>query len=66
MQMSQRKEIREKYHLTGNCCGDCLKAVFCTCCDLMQADNEVRAKSKSMGVVNEATYRKPEGMVYGP
>jgi len=66
MQMSQRKEVREKYQLTGSCCGDCLRAFCWTFCDLMQADNEVQANSRSMVLANEAAYGEPEGMVYGP
>ncbi|KAF2873912.1 PLAC8 family-domain-containing protein [Massariosphaeria phaeospora] len=38
--MIQRGEMRAKYHLKGNACGDCLCACCCTPCDLTQQDKE--------------------------
>jgi len=67
MRMRQRREIRKKYNLTGNCCGDCLRICCCSCCELMQADNEVRAKKeRTAPAPSEAGYRRPDGMTYGP
>ncbi|KAF2204333.1 PLAC8-domain-containing protein [Delitschia confertaspora ATCC 74209] len=38
--MLERGDLREKYHLKGNGCTDCLCACCCAPCDLTQQDKE--------------------------
>lgn len=40
--MMQRSDLREKYGIEGNCCGDCCSAFCCPVCDLVQAEKEVK------------------------
>lgn len=40
--MMQRSDLREKYGIKGNCCGDCCSAFCCPVCDLVQAEKEVK------------------------
>jgi hypothetical protein len=63
MQMIQRKEIRQKYRLEGDICGDCLKAFCCTCCEIIQSENEVKSRQEQQEPMM-AGYQKPVGMEY--
>ncbi|KAH8744915.1 hypothetical protein F5883DRAFT_439401 [Diaporthe sp. PMI_573] len=36
LQCIRRGEIREKYHMEKNCCGDCMVSLCCHCCAVVR------------------------------
>ncbi|PVH68009.1 hypothetical protein DL98DRAFT_389241, partial [Cadophora sp. DSE1049] len=42
----QRAEIRRTFKLGGNGCLDCLGTWLCTCCTVVQQENEVRERAE--------------------
>ncbi|KAF2439427.1 PLAC8-domain-containing protein [Karstenula rhodostoma CBS 690.94] len=61
--MMNRSDIRAKYHLKGNGCGDCLCACCCTPCDLTQQEKEVSYREESKHLLQPQP-GKNEGMYY--
>jgi Cys-rich protein (TIGR01571 family) len=61
--MMRRGDIRAKYHLKGNGCGDCLCACCCTPCDLTQQDKEVTYREESKHLLQPQP-GKQDGMHY--
>jgi hypothetical protein len=52
-----RKRLREKYNLKGNCCGAYCAYVLCTCCAVLQDTREValrEAEAASNGTAMRA------------
>jgi hypothetical protein len=45
--MSKRGEIRERYRIKGSGCNDCCVSFWCSCCALIQQDNEVKIRTKN-------------------
>jgi len=62
----QRAEMRQKYHLQGNCVTDILTACCCALCDLTQAEKEASHRepllAQSGGVKEQ--YQATGGMTY--
>ncbi|PYH42337.1 PLAC8 family protein [Aspergillus saccharolyticus JOP 1030-1] len=58
----KRGTIRERFHLEGSGCGDCVKAACCPCCTLMQ--NEKEAESRAALLEQGMGYKAPAGMEY--
>ena len=44
--MLSRGDMRAKYALKGNACGDCLCACCCSPCDLTQQDKEAKYREE--------------------
>ncbi|KAI3332077.1 PLAC8 family-domain-containing protein [Xylariaceae sp. AK1471] len=51
--MLKRGEIREKYNIEGSGCGDCCVSFWCSCCALIQQDNEVKIREKNAQPVTQ-------------
>ncbi|KAI0525948.1 PLAC8 family-domain-containing protein [Xylaria bambusicola] len=62
--MIKRGEIRERYGIQGSGCGDCCVSFWCSCCALIQQDNEVKIREK--GRVNTQGYQVQPGMHMPP
>ncbi|KAI1813189.1 PLAC8-domain-containing protein [Poronia punctata] len=45
--MIKRGEIREKYNIKGSGCNDCCVSFWCSCCALIQQDNEVKQRTQN-------------------
>ncbi|KAF4591979.1 Protein PLANT CADMIUM RESISTANCE 3 [Ophiocordyceps camponoti-floridani] len=45
LSMIRRGEIRRRYGIKGNCCGDYCVSYWCLCCDIIQQDKEVRRRT---------------------
>ncbi|KAM7191146.1 protein cadmium resistance 3 [Naviculisporaceae sp. PSN 640] len=65
MVMKQREEIRNRYSIKGNSCGDCCATYWCLSCTMMQQDNEVKRREAARLATNTNTqgYQAPAGMV---
>ncbi|PHH74311.1 hypothetical protein CDD80_3181 [Ophiocordyceps camponoti-rufipedis] len=48
LSMIHRGEIRRRYGIKGNCCGDYCVSFWCLCCDLIQQDKEVRRRTAGL------------------
>jgi hypothetical protein len=59
----QSADLREKHNLQGSCIEDMLKACFCACCTLVQAEKESAERVGEVMQVKEQ-YRG-ESMVMG-
>ncbi|KAH7141899.1 PLAC8 family-domain-containing protein [Dactylonectria macrodidyma] len=44
LNMTKRKEIRERFGIEGSGCSDCCVSYWCPCCALIQQDNEVKGR----------------------
>ncbi|KAK5628349.1 hypothetical protein RRF57_004064 [Xylaria bambusicola] len=62
--MIKRGEIRERYGIKGSGYGDCCVSFWCSCCALIQQDNEVKIREK--GRVNTQGYQVQPGMHMPP
>ncbi|KAJ8107044.1 hypothetical protein ONZ43_g6861 [Nemania bipapillata] len=49
--MMKRGEIREQYGIKGSGCNDCCVSFWCSCCALIQQDNEVKIRQKAQPVM---------------
>lgn len=56
----KRKEIRKRFEIEGSGCGDCCAAFWCQCCQIIQADKEVKARLTT-GPINQG-YQATAGM----
>ncbi|KAI1160178.1 PLAC8 family-domain-containing protein [Nemania serpens] len=45
--MIKRGEIRERYGIKGSGCDDCCVSYWCSCCALIQQDNEVKIRQQT-------------------
>ncbi|KAI1184793.1 PLAC8 family-domain-containing protein [Nemania serpens] len=45
--MIKRGEIRERYGIKASGCDDCCVSFWCSCCALIQQDNEVKIRQKA-------------------
>ncbi|KAK5662344.1 hypothetical protein OQA88_8254 [Cercophora sp. LCS_1] len=61
----QRREIRERYSLQGNCLTDIATACCCGVCDLVQQEKEVALLSEKGGEAVTEQYKTQGGMSYG-
>lgn len=63
--MKQRGEIRNRYGIKGDSCGDCCATYWCLGCTMMQQDNEVKRREAARLATNTNTqgYQAPAGMV---
>ncbi|KAI8629044.1 PLAC8 family-domain-containing protein [Xylariaceae sp. FL1651] len=59
--MVKRGEIRERYNIKGSGCGDCCVSFWCSCCALIQQDNEVKIRQRN-GQPNLQGYQSQPGM----
>jgi PLAC8 family len=59
--MMKRGEIRQRYGLKPDGMNDCCASYWCTCCALIQQDNEVAARNAS-GPVTTGYQPQKEGM----
>ncbi|KAH8882961.1 PLAC8-domain-containing protein [Thozetella sp. PMI_491] len=62
LQMMQRKDIREQYHIKGGCCGDCCISWCCSCCGIMQQAREVE---EHQSLINKSGYQQQAPMHMG-
>ncbi|RKU47865.1 hypothetical protein DL546_008638 [Coniochaeta pulveracea] len=60
--MIKRGDIRSRFEIPGSGFGDCCTAFWCQCCQIIQADNEVKARLAPM-VDNRGYQPQSEGMV---
>ena len=63
-----RRDIRQKYGIPGNGCGDCMVVAFCPCCALVQEEKEVciREEAIERDRLREQYERQETGMMYMP
>ncbi|QDS71190.1 hypothetical protein FKW77_010234 [Venturia effusa] len=67
VQMMGRAEIREKYHLKGNGCTDCLCACCCGPCDLVQQEKEIMNRAATNLISTQPNKLEAENqMAYPP
>ncbi|KAI8957254.1 PLAC8-domain-containing protein [Daldinia sp. FL1419] len=59
--MLKRTEIRERYNIQGSGCGDCCVSFWCSCCALIQQDNEVKIRQQNATPIAQA-YQSQQGM----
>ncbi|KAI0395849.1 PLAC8 family-domain-containing protein [Xylariaceae sp. FL0594] len=59
--MIKRGEIRERYNIKGSGCGDCCVSFWCSCCALIQQDNEVKRRQEKAGPITQG-YQPQPGM----
>lgn len=63
--MIKRGDIRQRFGIPGSGCGDCCTAFWCQCCQVIQADNEVKARLAP--VVDKRGYQpQNQGMMAYP
>ncbi|KAI1369622.1 PLAC8 family-domain-containing protein [Xylaria arbuscula] len=62
--MLKRGEIRERYGIQGSGCGDCCVSFWCSCCALIQQDNEVKIRQKAQPITQG--YQAQPGMHMPP
>ncbi|KAI1276767.1 PLAC8 family-domain-containing protein [Xylaria sp. FL0933] len=62
--MLKRGEIRERYGIEGSGCGDCCVSFWCSCCALIQQDNEVKIRQQAQPIVQG--YQAQPGMQMPP
>lgn len=62
--MIKRGEIRERYGIKGSGCDDCCVSFWCSCCALIQQDNEVLIRQKAQP--NTQGYQVQPGMHMPP
>ncbi|KAI2621167.1 PLAC8-domain-containing protein [Hypoxylon sp. NC1633] len=46
--LMKRGEIRQRYQIHGSGCGDCCVSFWCSCCALIQQDNEVKMRQAKL------------------
>lgn len=66
MMAMQRKEVRDRLNLEGNCLSDLAISCCCGCCSIMQQDKEVEHRQALLaggGAVKEG-YQTQGGMAY--
>ncbi|KAF9525804.1 PLAC8 family-domain-containing protein [Crepidotus variabilis] len=49
MQMMLRGNIRDRYNIQGNSCGDCCEAFWCSPCELTQESRELELEEQTYG-----------------
>ncbi|KAI1073958.1 PLAC8-domain-containing protein [Whalleya microplaca] len=59
--MLKRGEIRERYQIEGSGCNDCCVSFWCSCCAVIQQDNEVKIRQKNAQPIAEG-YQPQPGM----
>ncbi|KAF7516371.1 hypothetical protein G7054_g14189 [Neopestalotiopsis clavispora] len=64
--MIKRGDIRERFNIPGSGFGDCCAAFCCQCCQVMQADNEVKRRLMVSGPVNKGYEPQIQGMQMPP
>ncbi|KAL4948718.1 PLAC8 family-domain-containing protein [Aspergillus filifer] len=57
----RRRAIRKQFQLDGNCCGDTMASLCCSCCVLSQLDHEVKREADT----TQVGYQPPAAMIYG-
>ncbi|KAI0971342.1 PLAC8 family-domain-containing protein [Xylaria arbuscula] len=62
--MIKRGEIRERYGIRGSGCNDCCVSFWCSCCALIQQDNEVKIRQRAQP--NVQGYQAQPGMHMPP
>ncbi|KAI1430200.1 PLAC8 family-domain-containing protein [Xylaria sp. FL1777] len=62
--MLKRGEIRERYGIQGSGCDDCCVSFWCSCCALIQQDNEVKIRESARP--NVQGYQAQPGMHIPP
>ncbi|RWA05904.1 hypothetical protein EKO27_g9200 [Xylaria grammica] len=60
----KRGEIRERYGIKGSGCGDCCVSFWCSCCALIQQDNEVKIRQRAQPITQG--YQVQPGMHVSP
>ncbi|KAI3399278.1 hypothetical protein diail_7232 [Diaporthe ilicicola] len=70
-QSMQRADLRDRYHLRGNCAGDMARACCCVLCDLVQQEKEAEHREPLMGApgavpggVQQQGYQMQGSMAY--
>ena len=58
----QRADIRDKFHLEGNCLSDLAISCCCGCCTLVQQDKEVAYRQ--LNAAPKDQYQPQAGMAY--
>ncbi|KAI2620657.1 PLAC8-domain-containing protein [Hypomontagnella submonticulosa] len=59
--MMKRNEIRERYDIEGGGCSDCCVSYWCSCCALIQQDNEVKLRQQKAQPIAQG-YQSNPGM----
>ncbi|KAH6884982.1 PLAC8 family-domain-containing protein [Thelonectria olida] len=63
--MMKRSEIRKRFGINGSGTNDCCASYWCSCCTLIQQDNEVKARL-AQGPITQGYNTKQEGMHMPP
>jgi Cys-rich protein (TIGR01571 family) len=63
--MIKRGDIRKRFEIPGSGFGDCCATFWCQCCQIIQADNEVKARL-SPTIDRNGYQLQTEGMVAKP
>ncbi|KAI1386779.1 PLAC8-domain-containing protein [Hypoxylon trugodes] len=64
--MMKRSEIRERYKIEGSGCNDCCVSFWCSCCALIQQDNEVKIRQRNAQPVDQGYQSQPAMQVPVP
>ncbi|KAF5858984.1 hypothetical protein ETB97_003527 [Aspergillus alliaceus] len=69
----QHRRTRKAYGIPGDIVSDCVRATCCTCCTLIQDENEIRKReeerastARTTGAALVSPYFAPPQMSYGP
>lgn len=65
----QRAEMRKRFGIEGNACGDCMATCCCLPCAQAQLEVEVKERGEDhrlLGSSGQAYGRQTQGMVYAP
>ena len=60
--MVGRSNVRFERKIDGSCCGDCLSALCCPCCVLVQEEKE---ELDRLTAISQPGYQSQQQMVYG-
>ena len=64
----KRGEIRERYNIQGSGCSDCCVSFWCSCCAVIQQDNEVKIRQQNAAAAGpvQQGYQPQPGMQMPP
>jgi PLAC8 family len=60
----KRGDMRARFGIEGNGCGDCMAAWCCHCCALIQEEKESLLRTGGIDAKTGQQYQAPNGMTY--
>ncbi|KAI4861169.1 PLAC8-domain-containing protein [Hypoxylon rubiginosum] len=64
--MLKRSEIRERYNIEGSGFNDCCVSYWCSCCALIQQDNEVKIRQRNANPIAQGYQSQPGMQIPAP